>query len=93
MAGRALAGCPRLDSEACALKHAENCEKWARDNLGEAVRQIDAHRRRIGWTSTEAPAPGGDASLEEGDWHEAYLVAEAAEAACWLMLGGSPAAQ
>jgi len=93
VAGRALAGCPRRESEACALKHAENCEKWALDNLGEAVRRIDAYRRRIGWTSTEAPAPGGDASLEEGDWHEACLAAEAAEAACWMMLGGSPAAQ
>jgi len=93
VAGRALAGCPRRESVACALKHAENCQKWARDNLGEAVRRIDAHRRRIGWTSTEAPAPVGDASSEEGDWHEAYLAAEAAEAASWMMLGGSPAAQ
>jgi len=93
VAGRSLAGCPRRESEACALKHAENCEKWARDNLGEAVRRIDAHGRRIGWTSTEAPAPVGDASSEEGDWHKAYLAAEAAEAACWLMLGGSQAAQ
>jgi len=93
VAGQALAGCPRRESVACALKHAESCEKWARDNLGEAVRRIDAHRRRIGWTSTEAPAPVGDALSEEGDWHEAYSAAEAAEAACWMMLGGSPAAQ
>ena len=93
VAGQALAWCPRRESVAYALKHAENCEKWVRHNLGEAVRRIDAHRRRICWTSTEAPAPVGDASSEEGDWHEAYSAAEAAEAACWMMLGGSPAAQ
>lgn len=93
MAGQALAGCPRQESEACALKHAENCEKLARDNIGEAFKRIDAHRRRIGWASTEVLTLVGAASWEKGAWHEAFMAAEAAEEACWMMVHGSTAAQ
>jgi len=91
--GQASAGCPHRESEARAPKHAKNSETWAREIRGEAVRRIDAPRRRIVWTSTKVPAPIGDTSSEEGNWHKAYSAAEAAKAACGIKLGGSPAAQ
>ena len=85
VAGRAMAGRPRQESDACASKQDENCAKWASDSLREAVRRVDAYRRRVGGELSELPMPAADGGSDDDHWIDAYAQAETA---CSILLGG-----
>jgi len=78
VAGRAVAGRPRQESDACASKQDENCTQWASDSLGETVRSVDAYRRRVGGERSEIPMSAADGGLDDDHWIDAYAQAETA---------------